>query len=64
MSARDKVKNAVQKAGGKSKQAAGQAAGRPDVEQRGRRKQVKADLKNAGEHVKDAAGKSKRAFKH
>ena len=64
MSARDKVKNAMQKAGGKTKQATGQAANRPDVEQKGRRKQVKADLKNAGEQVKDAAGKTKRAFKH
>jgi uncharacterized protein YjbJ (UPF0337 family) len=64
MSARDKVKNTMQKAGGKTKQVTGQAAGRPDVEQRGRRKQVAADLKNAGEHVKDSAGKAKRALKH
>ena len=31
---------------------------------RGRRQQVKADVKNAGEQVKDVGGKAKRAFKH
>jgi uncharacterized protein YjbJ (UPF0337 family) len=64
MGARDKLRNALQKSGGKAKQVTGRAASRPDTEQRGRRKQVKADMKNAGEHVKDAAGKAKRAFKH
>jgi uncharacterized protein YjbJ (UPF0337 family) len=64
MGSKDKVKNAMQKSGGKAKQVAGQAKGRPDTEQRGRRTQVKADLKNAGEQVKDAGGKAKRAFKH
>lgn len=64
MSARDKVNNATEKAGGKVKQVAGQAKGRPDTEQRGRRQQVEADVKNAGEQVKDAGGKAKRAFKH
>ena len=64
MGAKNKVKNAVEKSGGKAKQVAGQAAGRPATEQRGRRTQVKADLKNAGEHLKDAGGKAKRAVKH
>lgn len=64
MSLRDKLRNAMQKSGGKAKQVGGRAAGRPGTEQRGRRKQVGADLKNAGERVKDAGGKAKRAFKH
>jgi uncharacterized protein YjbJ (UPF0337 family) len=64
MSAMDKLRNALQKSGGKAKQVGGRAAGRPDVEPRGRRKQVKADMKNAGERMKDAGGKAKRAFKH
>jgi uncharacterized protein YjbJ (UPF0337 family) len=64
MSLRDKMRNAAQKSSGKAKQVGGRAAGRPDAERRGRRKQVGADLKNAGEHVKDAGGKAKRAFKH
>lgn len=64
MSLKDKMRNAMQKSGGKAKQVGGQVSGRPGTEQRGRRKQAGADLKNAGEQVKDAGGKAKRAFKH
>jgi uncharacterized protein YjbJ (UPF0337 family) len=64
MSAKDKVKNSAESAAGKAKQAAGQATGRRDVEERGRRSQVKADLKNSGEQVKDAGRKAKDAFEH
>jgi uncharacterized protein YjbJ (UPF0337 family) len=64
MSARDKLKNATEKAGGKVKEVTGRAKAEPGTERRGRRQQVKADLKGAGEQVKDAGGKTKRAFKH
>lgn len=64
MSIRDKVRNAMQKSGGKAEQVGGHAAGRPGAEQRGRRRQVAADFKNAGEQVKDAGARVKRAFKH
>jgi uncharacterized protein YjbJ (UPF0337 family) len=64
MSTTDKAKNRLQSARGKTKEAAGQATGRPSTKMRGRRDQVRADLKNAGEQAKDAAGKVKDAFKH
>jgi len=64
MSGQDKVKNALQKSGGKVKQVAGQVAGRRDTEASGRRKQIRADAKNTGEQMKDAGGKAKRALKH
>lgn len=64
MGLKDKMRNAARKSGGKAEQVGGRATGRPNTEWRGRRKQVGADLKNAGEQVKDAAGKTKRAFKH
>ena len=57
MSATDKLKNAVEDAGGKAKEAVGRATGDRDTEAEGKTDQSKADLKNAGEKVKDA-------FKH
>jgi uncharacterized protein YjbJ (UPF0337 family) len=57
MSATDKLKNAVQDVEGKAKEAAGRATGDRSTENEGRGDQAKADLKNAGENVKDA-------FKH
>jgi uncharacterized protein YjbJ (UPF0337 family) len=63
MSILDKIKNRLQAARGKTKQATGRAGGRPTTEMRGRRNQVRADLKDAGEQVKDAAGKVKKSFK-
>jgi uncharacterized protein YjbJ (UPF0337 family) len=42
------------KNGGKGKEAAGQATGDDRLEAEGRGDQVKADLKQAGEKVKDA----------
>ena len=53
MSAKDKVKNSAKSLKGKTKQAAGAATGDRSTEMSGRRSQVKADLKNAGEQVKD-----------
>jgi uncharacterized protein YjbJ (UPF0337 family) len=57
MSAVDKMKNSLDDASGKAKEALGRASGDKETENEGRSDQAKADLKNAGEKVKDA-------FKH
>ena len=57
MSATDKLKNTVEDLGGKAKEAIGKVTGDRDTEAEGKTDQSKADLKNAGENVKDA-------FKH
>jgi uncharacterized protein YjbJ (UPF0337 family) len=57
MSALDKAKNAVEDVSGKAKESLGKASGDKDTEAEGKTDQSKADLKNAGEKVKDA-------FKH
>jgi uncharacterized protein YjbJ (UPF0337 family) len=57
MSALDKAKNATQDAGGKAKEALGNATGDHSTEAEGKGDQAKSDLKGAGEKVKDA-------FKH
>ena len=57
MSAVDKAKNTVEDAQGKAKEALGRATGDHSAEAEGKTDQSKADLKNAGEKVKDA-------FKH
>ena len=54
MSALDKAKNAVEDVSGKSKEALGKASGDKDTEAEGKTDQSKANLKNAGEKVKDA----------
>jgi uncharacterized protein YjbJ (UPF0337 family) len=54
MSAVDKAKNAVEDASGKAKEAIGKVSGDRETEAEGRTDQSKADLKNAGEKVKDA----------
>ena len=54
MSGLDKAKNAVQDAGGEAKEAAGKATGDRDTQAEGKTDQTKADVKNAGEKVKDA----------
>lgn len=50
----DKIKNAAEKAGGKAKEAAGAASDDERLQAEGQTDQSKADLKNAGEKVKDA----------
>jgi uncharacterized protein YjbJ (UPF0337 family) len=50
----DKAKNTGEKIKGKAKEAAGSASGDEDTRQEGRGEQSKADLKQAGEKVKDA----------
>lgn len=57
MSALDKAKNAIEDVEGKAKEALGRVSGDRDTENEGKAKQATADLKNAGEKVKDA-------FKH
>ena len=57
MSAVDKAKNAVEDVGGKAKETAGKVTGDRSTEAEGKMDQSKADMKNAGEKVKDA-------FKH
>ncbi len=57
MSAVDKIKNAIEDVEGKAKEALGRATDDKSIENEGRRDQAKADIKDAGEKVKDA-------FKH
>ncbi|MGH3026435.1 MAG: CsbD family protein [Gaiellaceae bacterium] len=57
MGADDKIKNAAENAAGKAKEAEGKLTGDRAREAQGKGEQSKADLKNAGEKVKDA-------FKH
>ncbi|MFF2144761.1 CsbD family protein [Kitasatospora sp. NPDC001660] len=54
MGTEEKLRNAAQKAHGKAKEAAGKAMGDRVVEAEGRGKQIKSDLKQAAEKVKDA----------
>jgi uncharacterized protein YjbJ (UPF0337 family) len=54
MSAEDKAKNAAEKATGKVKEQVGKATDDEALEAEGRGDQAKADLKDAGEKVKDA----------
>jgi uncharacterized protein YjbJ (UPF0337 family) len=53
----DKISNAAEKVSGKAKEATGRATDDERLEAEGRGDQSKADLKDAGEKVKDA-------FKH
>ncbi|MGO4104670.1 CsbD family protein [Leifsonia sp. YAF41] len=57
MSKADKVKNAADEVTGKAKEAVGDVTNNDELRAEGKTDQVKADLKQAGEKVKDA-------FKH
>ena len=50
----DKIENAAENMGGKAKEAAGKATDDERLEAEGQMDQSKADLKQAGEKVKDA----------
>jgi len=50
----DKIGNAAEKAGGKGKEAAGNATGDESLKAEGQADQTKGNLKQAGEKVKDA----------
>lgn len=56
MSAVDKAKHAMDDIEGKAKEALGRAAGDHKTENEGKADQAKADLKQAGDKVKDAFG--------
>ncbi len=50
----DKIKNAAEDLGGRAKETAGKATGDERLEAEGKADQAIADLKQAGEKVKDA----------
>jgi uncharacterized protein YjbJ (UPF0337 family) len=50
----DKIDNAAEKMGGKAKEATGTATNDESLRTEGQMDQAKADLKQAGEKVKDA----------
>lgn len=50
----DKIQNAAEKTGGQAKETAGKVTGNERLEAEGKADKAKADLKNAGEKVKDA----------
>ncbi|WP_082046314.1 CsbD family protein [Arthrobacter sp. L77] len=54
MSLGDKIKNAARKLSGRAKEATGKATGNERLETEGKRDQVKADLRQAAEKVRDA----------
>ncbi|GAA3269475.1 CsbD family protein [Paenarthrobacter aurescens] len=51
----DKISNAAEQAGGKVKEKTGETTGDRDLQAEGRGDQARADLKQSGEKVKDAA---------
>lgn len=54
MSGADKIRNAAEDAAGKGKEAVGKATDNEKLEAEGNADQMKANLKQAGEKVKDA----------
>lgn len=54
MSGADKFENAAEKLGGKAKEATGKATDNERLEAEGKGDQTKANLKQAGENIKDA----------
>ncbi len=54
MAATDKAKNVGQRVKGKAKEAAGTATGNDRLRAKGKSDQVKSNVKQAGEKVKDA----------
>lgn len=50
----DKIRNAAEKAAGKVKEGIGEATDNERLQAEGRTDQTKADVKGAGENVKDA----------
>jgi uncharacterized protein YjbJ (UPF0337 family) len=50
----DKIQNAAQEAAGKAKEAVGEHRGDDELRREGQADQTKANVKQAGEHVKDA----------
>ena len=57
MNAKNKAKDKVTAAKGKTKKGTGKALGSPVLEGKGKAKEAKGNLKQAGEKVKDAGKK-------
>ena len=57
MSAADKIKNAAEELAGKAKEAVGNATNNDKLVAEGKADQAKADVKKAGDNVKDAFNK-------
>ena len=60
----DKIKNTADKVKGAAKEKLGDLTDDDEKRAEGQVDQGKADLKQSGEHVKDAASDAKDAFKH
>ena len=56
MSAINKVRNKLQKVGGRAKETIGRGTGNRRLQNRGVRDQVASDVKDVGERVKDSIG--------
>ncbi|ARF81745.1 CsbD family protein [Kitasatospora aureofaciens] len=54
MSASDKIENAAEKAKGAVKESVGKVTGNERLQAEGKADKAKGDVKQAGEHVKDA----------
>ncbi|MEU4302975.1 CsbD family protein [Kitasatospora aureofaciens] len=54
MSASDKIENAAEKAKGAVKEGVGKVTGNERLQAEGKADKAKGDVKQAGEHVKDA----------
>ncbi len=59
MSFADKAKNKAEEVAGRAKEAAGDLTGNRDLQAEGEEEQTRAKAKQAGEHLKDAAGDAK-----
>lgn len=58
----DKISNAAEEAKGKVKEKVGDATDNESMQAEGAGDQLKANVKQAGEHVKDAAHDVKKSF--
>jgi uncharacterized protein YjbJ (UPF0337 family) len=63
MSAQDKMRNKAEDAKGHAKEMVGDATDNPRLKAEGKADQTEADIRDAGEHVKDTARDVKDAFK-
>jgi uncharacterized protein YjbJ (UPF0337 family) len=63
MGVEDKASNSFKDAKGKIKETTGRATDNEDLEGEGKADQVEASVKESVEHLKDAAGNVKDAFK-
>jgi len=63
MRAEDKASNSLKDAKGKLKETTGRATDDEELENEGKADQVEASIKDSVEHLKDAAGNVKDAFK-